>query len=115
MEKAEKILIKGVHLINEGNMNEGLEVLSQLDQLFVDNNYLLDIYIKKADTLFEAELVSSEEKIEKYKEAKKIYEQIIKKFPTSERALPLYFKAADCSKRLGLLDRAFDFYEGDKH
>ena len=87
-------------------------VLAQLDKFFVDNNYLLDIYMRKADALFDAEFVSSDEKIEKFKEAKKIYEEIIGKFPKSERARPLYFKAADCSLKLGLEDQAIELYQG---
>ena len=93
-------------------MTEGMQVLSQLDKFFVDNNYLMEMYIKKADAFFNADLVTSEEKIEKYKEAKKIYEQLIENFSSDPKVLPLYFKAAECSKKLGLLDEAVKRYQG---
>ncbi|MBN1522235.1 MAG: tetratricopeptide repeat protein, partial [Candidatus Aureabacteria bacterium] len=112
--QADKILRSGSRMINEGNLSQGIETLSVLSGYFADNSQLLDKFIHAADVIYEAELVTSEGKMEKYKEAKRIYEQIIKSFPTNDQVLNkgVYFKAADCAKELGLLDDAIKLYDG---
>ena len=112
-KKANQVLREGVRMINEGKLSEGIATLSVLSDYFSDNSRLLDKFIHAADVIYEAELVTSEGKVKKYKEAKHIYEQIIKTFPTNDQVLNrgVYFKAADCAKKLGIFDEAIQFYD----
>jgi tetratricopeptide (TPR) repeat protein len=106
----EEILDQGIRYVQEGDLAKGTETLSQLEKTFQENNTLMEKYIQAADVIYESETVNADEKVEKYKKAKRIYDQIIGTFPGSPSVLPLYFKAADCSRKLGLFDDAIKTY-----
>jgi tetratricopeptide (TPR) repeat protein len=110
-KKAEAILGEGVKLVNEGRLAEGVEKLNGLEQYIQESNELLEKYIKAADAIYGAEASSPEAKAENCKEARKIYQKIISTFPKHGSVLPLYFKAADCAKQLGLTDEAAAYYD----
>ncbi|MCK5706626.1 MAG: tetratricopeptide repeat protein [Candidatus Aureabacteria bacterium] len=110
-EKVNKILDNGMQLISEGDLEGGILELKRMRKYYTKNSDLLEKYVAAADNIYNAELISINMKKEKYKEARKMYEEIMRMFPHDATVLPLYFKVAECAKKQGLLEEAIGYYE----